>query len=91
MLTRNRLRGSERRDCTSLVGLSPRQQEYHTRLRTSAGATECRPGRWFVDYGVVALSEKVSVLLYVPARSTSPAPMAWRKPTVTRSPLTGPV
>ena len=73
VLARHRLRGGQS-DFTSLSACH--RDRTTTATTTSAGATKCRPGRRFDDYGVVALSEKVSVLLYVPARSTSPAPMA---------------
>ena len=45
----------------------------------------------FAPYGFVVESVNVSVLLYVPVRSGSPAPMACLKATVTGSLLTGPV
>ena len=41
-------------------------------------------------YGFVVESVNVSVLLYVPVRRASPAPMACLKATVTGSLLTGP-
>ena len=43
------------------------------------------------SYGVVVLSVNVSVLLYVPVRSASLAPITWRNPTVTASLDTGPL
>ena len=47
--------------------------------------------RTVAPYGFVVESVNVSVLLYVPVRSGSPAPMDCLKATVTGSLLTGPV
>jgi hypothetical protein len=62
------------------------------RCRTRCG--QMRPQRFrliFLSYGVVVLSVNVSVLLYVPVRSASAAPIDWRRPTVTASLVTGPL
>jgi hypothetical protein len=59
----------------------------HGKAGGSAGALP--PGD--DDYGVVVDRVNVSDLLYVPVRSTSPAPIPWRKPRVTMSAFVGPV